>query len=111
MRARFTKVRITDNRPPPRAGAISPVERTRATTGGSVAGMSGLDYLTASQALEAAEHDKNLRDYTPALVAAAWEDLSRRRVHDKKDQEHRWVMARRAALGRLAVSMRERGIA
>lgn len=103
---RFSKVRITDNRPPPGAGVLSPVERRGATTGGS---MTGLDYLSESQKREAAEHDRNVRDYTPAMVAAAFEDLHGRRVYDRKDQEHRWIMSRMAALGRLAVKMREGG--
>jgi len=105
---RFAKVRITNRRPPPGAGGKSPLERTRATRGGSV---SGLDLLSESQKREAAEHDSNVRDYTPEMVSAAFEDLHGRRVFDRKDQEHRWIMARKAALGRLAHTMRERGVA
>lgn len=73
--------------------------------------MTGLDYLTASQKREADEHDRNIRDYTPAMVEAAWEDLRERPAHNKKDHEQRWVMARRAALARLGAAMRKGGLA
>lgn len=106
---RFSKVRVTDNRPPPRAGAISPVERNRATTGGSV---TGLERLTASQAREIAEHDANVRDYKPETVAAAYADVcAKLRLHDLEPQELRWLKARKAALMRLGNRMRERGLA
>jgi hypothetical protein len=104
---RLAKVRITDYRPPG-AGGISPLERGAATRGGS---MSGLEHLSAIQAREAMEHDRAVRDYLPETVEAAWNDLAGRAVHDRRNPEHRWVMARRAALRRLGVSMRERGIA
>ena len=73
--------------------------------------MTGLDYLTAIQQREATEHDKAVRDYAPQTVEAAWNDLSARDVWDRKNPEHRWVMARRAALRRLGVNMRQKGIA
>lgn len=73
--------------------------------------MTGLDYLTASQKREAEEHDRNVQDYTPAMVQAAWEDLRERKAYDKKDHEQRWVMARRAALMRLGAAMRKGGLA
>ena len=105
---RISKVRITDNRPPT-AGKPSPVgRRTAATTGGS---MTGLDYLEAIQKKEAAEHDRAVRDYAPRTVEAAWNDLAGRDCWDRKNPEHRWVLARRAALRRLGISMRERGLA
>lgn len=105
---RIAKVRITDHRPPT-AGKPSPVGRRYvATTGGSV---TGLDHLTAIQAREAAEHDRAVRDYRPHTVEAAWNDLSGRECWNRKDSEQRWVASRRAALRRLGVSMRERGIA
>jgi hypothetical protein len=108
MRTRIAKVRITDHRPPT-AGKPSPVEKRRAsTTGGSV---TGLDYLEAIQKREAAEHDRAVRDYAPHTVEAAWNDLAGRECWDRKNHEHRWVLARRAALRRLGISMRERGIA
>lgn len=91
---RLAKVRITDHRPT--AGKPSPVgRRTAATTGGS---MTGLDYLTASQARDAAAHDKAIRDYDEETLLTAATDLGKRRVFDRKDPEHRWVMNRRAAL-------------
>lgn len=77
----------------------------------SVGRMTGLDMLTASQRREAAEHDRAVRDYTPETVEAAYFDLDARRAWDKKDHEHRWIMARKAALLRLGHSMRERGVA
>lgn len=103
---RISKVRITDNRPP-RAGASSPLDGAgRRTNGGN---FSGLDYLEVIQKKEAAEHDRNVRDYEPETVEAAFMDLAKRPAHERKNPEHRWVMARRAALRRLAVSMREKG--
>ena len=108
MSIRIAKVRITNHRLPT-AGKSSPVGgRTASTTGGSV---SGLDYLEAAQKREAAEHDRNVRDYTPQMVQAAWNDLAERPAHNRKDPEQRWVAARRAALRRLGISMRERGLA
>ena len=73
--------------------------------------MTGLDYLSESQKREAAQHDRNVGSYSPDLLAAAFDDLHRRRVYDRKDQEQRWIMSRMAALARLAVKMRERGVA
>ena len=98
---KLAKVRITR----PSAGASSPVERATATTGGS---MTGLDHLTASQKAEAASHDAFVRDYTPDMLEAAWADLTGRRACDRKNPEHRWVMARRGALARRAQAI-ERG--
>ena len=103
----FPKVRITDNRPT-RAGARSPLDGSRSrTNGGSV----GLECLTTIQQREAAEHDRAVRDYEPETVEAAFMDLAGRPVSDRKNPEHRWIMNRRAALRRLALSMRERGLA
>jgi len=107
-RIRFAKVRIT---PPPGAGAKPPLERASVTRGGSVGKMDGLDHLAAIHRREAEEHDRNVRDYSPATVAAAWEDLSSRDAWDRKNPEHRWVLERRAALRRLGVAMSERGFA
>ena len=112
-RIRFSKVRVTDHRPPP-AGGKPPLERPTATRGGS---MTGLDHLAAKQAREAAEHDSNIRNYTPEMVAAAYEDLNRRSLIDRpgqtweQAQEKQWGRSRLAALLRLGSSMRERGLA
>lgn len=73
--------------------------------------MSGLDYLEAIQKREAAEHDRAVRDYDPETVEAAFMDLADRPAFERKNPEHRWIMNRRAALRRLAISMREKGIA
>jgi heme-degrading monooxygenase HmoA len=75
---RFAKVRTTDHRP----------------------ASSGLEQLERIQAREAAEHDKAVADYSPQLLQSAWEDLNARHAWDRKDPEHRWIMARRAALMR-----------
>ncbi len=104
-RIRLAKVRII---PPPGAGGKSPLEADRLTRGGSV-GKTGLDFLMESQKREAASHDAFLRDYSPETLQAAWEDLKDRPAWDKKDQEHRWVMARRAALLRRGSQMRREG--
>lgn len=94
MRMRVSKVRITDNRAPG-AGARPALERRGATRGGS---MTGLDYLSAAQAREAAEHDKAIRDYDENTLLAVAGDLGKRRAWDRKDAEQRWVMARKAAV-------------
>jgi len=60
--------------------------------------MSGLEHLSEIQRREAEEHDKNVRGLSPETVIAAAKDLGRRRYHDRKDPEHRWGMARKAAL-------------
>ncbi len=101
MNIRIPKVRVT------RPGGRSPLERPTATRDGS---MTGLDYLTGLQNREAAEHDRNVRDYSAQTLEAAFEDLKGRVVFEKKDPEHRWVMNRRAALVRRAQSM-QRGVA
>lgn len=108
MNIRAPKVRITDNRQP-RAGAPSPLERpTSATRGGS---MTGLEYLSASQQREIAEHDRAVRDYDAETLAAAYDDLDSRSAWNRKDPEHRWIMARKAALLRRGAQMRKAGLA
>lgn len=104
-RPRFAKVRITR---PAGPGAMPPLERASVTRGGSVA-KDGLDFLAESEKITAAAHDRAIQDYAPQTVEAAWLDLSGRDAWDRKDPEHRWVLARRAALRRLGVAMRERG--
>jgi hypothetical protein len=106
-RVRIAKVRTQNFRPPPTVGNSSPVgRRTAATTGGSV---SGLDALEAIQRREAAEHDRAVAGYEPETALAAFEDLQRRNAWERKNPEHRWIMARKAALARLGQKMRERG--
>ena len=102
-RVRFSKVRVTDYRPAG-VGRKSALEAGRLTRGGSV---SKTDRMTASQAREAAEHDRAVADYSPRLVEAAWNDLAGRVAYDWRDPEARWVMASKAALRRLGASMRE----
>jgi hypothetical protein len=112
-RIRLSKVRIT---PPPGAGAKSSVERATATTGGSVVTMTGLDRLTESQKREAAEHDLNVRDYSPALLSAAYDGLKKLSTYVPEGapldevMEAKWVRARRAALLRRGSFLRERGL-
>lgn len=74
---KFSKVRITDNRP------------SRPT---------GLDYLAASQARECAEHNRAIRDFDENTLLAIAGDLGRRICSDRKNPEHRWTMARKAAV-------------
>lgn len=115
-RIRFAKVRITGPRPPG-VGAVSPLERHGATRGGSV-GKTGLEYLAESQKREAAEHDRNVRDYTVEMLPAVYDDVCRRiagftsmRLSKTEASELRWWRSRKAALLRLGSSMRERGLA
>lgn len=105
MRIRFAKVRTTDHRPPGAAGK-PPLEAARLTRGGS---MTGLDYLTASQQREAAEHDRNVAGLPPETLDAAYRDLRDRKAYDPKDPEHRWIKARRAALLREAAKLKAAG--
>lgn len=93
---KFSKVRVTDNRPG--AGAKRPLERAAATRGGSV---SGLDHLTLIQQREAAEHDRAIMGYGEDTLLAAAQDLGHRRAWNRKDNEHRWVMNRVAAILRV----------
>jgi hypothetical protein len=71
--------------------------------------MTGLDRLTESQRRDAESHDKFVRGLPAEVIEAAWEDLNSRTAHDPKNPEHRWVMGRRAALARLASTMRKGG--
>ena len=76
-----------------------------------MAGMTGLEHLARIQKAEAVEHDRAVADYPAWLLESAYEDLEARVVFDRKNPEHRWVMARRAALKRAAMRMKERGAA
>ena len=61
-------------------------------------GMTGLDYLSASQVREALEHDRHVECLSPETVEAAARDLLGRVAGNRSDPEQRWVMARKAAL-------------
>jgi hypothetical protein len=96
---RLAKVRTTNYRPPPTAGKPSPVERRPgATTGGSVSPMTGLDHLDAINRRESAEHERAIAGYDEDTLLAVAEDLGKRAVWDRKNPEHRWTMARKAAV-------------
>jgi len=75
---RISKVRITNHR-------------------ASSAPATGLDFLTESQKREAAEHDRAVAGMEPELLIEIRADLGKRRAWDRKNPEHRWVMARLAA--------------
>jgi hypothetical protein len=76
---RIARVRSTDYRP----GATDPLSATAATLAG-----------------EKNEHDRAVAEYSPETLQAAAADLGRRHYHDRRDPEHRWGMARLAALAR-----------
>lgn len=106
-RIRFSKVRVTDDRPPG-AGSISPLERQGATRGGSVARLNSEDLM-------AMEHDRFVASYSPALIAAALKDIRLKPINTagldrRKDMdlimERVWTRHRRAALLRAANGMK-----
>ena len=45
-------------------------------------------------------HDKNVRGLRDETLLAAMKDLGNQRLHDRRDQETRWKLERRAALQR-----------
>lgn len=99
------KVRITDNRPAG-LGGVHVIRH------GSAPVMTGLDHLSESQKREAAEHDRNVANYTVAMLPTVYDDVCRRlRVPDLEPVDLRWLKSRKAALLRLGLSMRERGLA
>lgn len=50
---------------------------------------------------EMAKHDTEARALSDQTLIAACNDLwSRKNVHNRRDQEHRWILERRAALAR-----------
>lgn len=55
---------------------------------------------------EAASHDKYVRDYSDETILSLAEDLGKRRAHERKNPEHRWIMGRRAALHREIIRRR-----
>lgn len=99
-RIRFSKVRVTDYRPPG-AGPKPALERSGATRGGSVARLSYEDRL-------AMEHDKAVENYGPALLEAAYRDIKNRPCRDSRDPEQRWTRHRKAALLRAAQGMKHK---
>ena len=66
----------------------------------------GLDHLEAAKKRDAARHDHAIRDYSPGLVLDAAADLRNKRYWNPSDPEHRWGMARLAALLRKADHLR-----
>lgn len=51
---------------------------------------------------EKANHDRYVRELSDETLIAASKDFRGRIYHDQKDPEHRWGMARKAALLREA---------
>ena len=47
---------------------------------------------------EMENHDREARALKDQTLLAACSDLWNRKVHDRRDQESRWIMERRAAL-------------
>lgn len=99
MTIRFPKVRITDNRPPGVAASPTTGARTttRATRGGSVQQLSGLDHLSRIESKMQDEHDKAVAYYPVALLRSVYEDIHARHLCDRKNPESRWLMHRKAA--------------
>jgi hypothetical protein len=56
--------------------------------------------MTIDRNREQEEHDRNISGLADATIIAAAKDLDQRRAFDRKNQEHRWIMSRRAALHR-----------
>ena len=85
---RMAKFKTTDFRPPPGAGAQSPLERQGATRGGSV----------ATSDAEARNADAWAAGYSQKTLQAIASDLSADYAHDRRDPLQRWKMARKAAV-------------
>ena len=97
---KFSKVRITDHRPPG-AGQPSPLESRSARPGAAARPpLTGLDHWQRLEREMQAEHDKAVRSYSIQTVTAALQDLSARPTGDKRNPEHRWIRHRRAAFQR-----------
>lgn len=43
-------------------------------------------------------HDRMVKGLTDETLKAAAKDLFNRKVHDRRNPEHRWILERRAAL-------------
>lgn len=56
---------------------------------------------------EAEQHDKAVADYSPQMLEDTFNDLNQRSAHDRKNPEHRWIMARRSALVRRAQAIKK----
>lgn len=54
---------------------------------------------------EAADHDSWVQGYEPDTLRAMARDLCARKVHNRRDPAHRWIMSRRAAILRALVRM------
>ena len=87
---------------------ISKVRRTDYRANATSSPITGLDHLARIQSREAAEHDRAVADYPPHLIDSAATDLARRPASNPRDPEQRWIMARKAALGRRAASFPKR---
>lgn len=72
---------------------------------------SGLEALEAIQKREQAEHDHAVVNYSPGLLVAVYDDLSKRKAWNRKDHEQRWIMSRMAACARRAQRLQGRGVA
>ena len=91
---KFSKVRRTDYRPPPSAGASSPLERESQPRPRAAA------WPKPSVDHERAGHDKAARELSSGTLLAAAKDLGGRKAHNQRDPESRWVTGRLAALAR-----------
>ena len=60
----------------------------------------------ARDAKEAAAHDRAVDGHSEETLCAMAKDLGARPAHDRRDHEHRWIMARRAAVLRKLSAMR-----
>ena len=100
MKLRKPKVIISR----PSAGRISPLERTARP--GAVASPPAWDSYASREAKTAAEHDRAVEGHSEEVLCAMAKDLGSRRAYDRRDHEHRWIMARGAAVLRKLTGMR-----
>lgn len=61
--------------------------------------------LITPESKEAAEHDKWVQGLSRATLLAASADLGKRRAHDRRNPEHRWILSRRAAIQRQLIKI------
>lgn len=57
-------------------------------------------------AKDAAEHDKAIEGHSEETLCAMARDLGARHAHDRRDNEQRWVMGRKAAVLRKLAGLR-----